>query len=132
MTVEQIARICHEVNRAYCAAIGDDSQVSWEDAPAWQKVSAVTGVKFVMDNPFAGPETQHNAWMSLKLHDGWRYGVKKDGQARVHPCLLPYDELPREQKLKDVLFRDVVRGLRPEPEVASESAGSGGCPVSGG
>lgn len=32
MTIEQIARVCHEVNRAYCESMGDTSQVPWEDA----------------------------------------------------------------------------------------------------
>ena len=32
MTEQEIARVCHEVNRAYCQAIGDNSQPTWEDA----------------------------------------------------------------------------------------------------
>jgi hypothetical protein len=28
-----IARACHEVNRAYCQALGDNSQPAWEDGP---------------------------------------------------------------------------------------------------
>ena len=28
-----IAMICHEANRAYCAANGDESQPSWNEAP---------------------------------------------------------------------------------------------------
>jgi hypothetical protein len=32
MTLEQIARVAHEVNRAYCQALGDQSQPAWEDA----------------------------------------------------------------------------------------------------
>ena len=43
MKPEQIARVCHEVNRAYCRAIGDESQPAWEDAPDWQQRSAVLG-----------------------------------------------------------------------------------------
>jgi len=30
ITKERIAKVCHEVNRAYCAGIGDNSQVPWE------------------------------------------------------------------------------------------------------
>ena len=33
LSVEEIARVCHNVNKAYCEAIGDDSQVTWEEAP---------------------------------------------------------------------------------------------------
>src|SRR5437879_1359495 len=42
--VEQVAKICHEANRAYCETIGDNSQPTWEKAPQWQKDSAINGV----------------------------------------------------------------------------------------
>ena len=44
MKAEDIAKVAHEVNRAYCEALGDTSQLSWEDAPEWQKASARAGV----------------------------------------------------------------------------------------
>ena len=37
MNIVKIAKIAHEVNRTYCIEIGDDSQLSWKDAPEWQK-----------------------------------------------------------------------------------------------
>ena len=40
MEMDSIARVCHEVNRAYCQALGDDSQPTWEEAPEWQRASA--------------------------------------------------------------------------------------------
>ncbi len=46
MTIESIAKICHEANRAYCATIGDASQLPWEESPDWQRQSAINGVKF--------------------------------------------------------------------------------------
>lgn len=44
MNAEQIAQIVHEANRAYCATIGDFSQAKWDEAPDWQKASAIDGV----------------------------------------------------------------------------------------
>lgn len=46
LTPEDIAKVCHEANRAYCAGIGDHSQKSWEESPDWQRTSAINGVKF--------------------------------------------------------------------------------------
>jgi len=37
--IEDIARMCHQINKSYCEAIGDYSQVDWENAPEWQKQS---------------------------------------------------------------------------------------------
>lgn len=113
MTVEQIAEICHEANREYCQALGDDSQKSWHYAPKWQKESAVLGVQFHLDNPNAGPQASHENWMAQKEADGWVFGGEKDGAAKTHPCMVPFDQLPREQQAKDVLFRNTVHALAP-------------------
>ena len=111
-TPAQIAKICHEVNRATCSAFGDHSQLAWEDAPSWQKESAISGVDFALGNPGAPASAQHDAWLEAKRADGWTYGPVKDAEAKTHPCCVPYDELPPEQKLKDYLFQAVVRSCR--------------------
>lgn len=111
MKTEQIARVCHEVNRAYCASIGDHSQPSWEAAPDWQKQSAVNGVSFTIDHPDAKPSDSHDSWLAEKRRDGWKYGAVKNPDAKEHPCFVPYDELPVEQRIKDYLFQAVVRAL---------------------
>jgi len=40
------ARIAHEANRVWCAENGDNSQPSWDNAPDWQRESAINGVTF--------------------------------------------------------------------------------------
>lgn len=107
MQAEQVAKIAHEVNRAYCKAIGDDSQPSWDDAPDWQKQSAVNGVNFHHANPDAGPSASHESWLAEKQAAGWKYGPVKDPDIKEHPCFVPYDDLPLEQRVKDYLFSAV-------------------------
>jgi hypothetical protein len=109
MSVEEIARVAHEVNRAYCASVGDDSQPAWEDAPDWQRRSAIDGVTYHVVHPQSTPESSHNNWMSLKEQEGWKYGETKDPVAKTHPCFRPYSELPVAQRTKDHLFIAVVR-----------------------
>lgn len=106
----EIARIAHEVNREWCAYNGDTSQPSWEDAPAWQRISAINGVTFHRANPEAGDSASHDIWMAEKLNAGWVYGeVKKpDAVPPTHPCIVPFDQLPRDQQFKDRLFRTIV------------------------
>jgi hypothetical protein len=108
---ETIAKVCHEANRAYCAAIGDLSQVPWEGAAAWQRESAVNGVRFIRDNPGAPPSASHDSWLAEKKAAGWRYGEVKDPEAKTHPAFLPYDQLPTEQKAKDYIFGAIARTL---------------------
>lgn len=114
MTPDRIARACHEVNRAYCQALGDFSQQDWESAPQWQRDSALMGVHLHLEHPEAGPEASHESWMQQKLDEGWVYGEVKDPEAKTHPCLVPFDQLPREQQAKDFLFRAVVHAVKDE------------------
>lgn len=112
MLVEKIAQVAHEVNKAYCEAMGDNTQTSWENAPQWQKESAVLGVLFHMEHPDAGPDASHNSWMKQKVDTGWKYGEVKDPENKLHPCIVPFDQLPKEQQAKDFLFRQVVHSLK--------------------
>lgn len=111
MNIEEIARVCHEVNRSYCQALGDMSQPAWDDAPEWQRSSAINGVGFHLANPNAGPDNSHNEWLKEKQATGWKFGPVKDADKKEHPCFVSYDELPTDQKAKDYLFRGLVHAL---------------------
>lgn len=113
-----IAMMCHAINAAYCQSMGDDSQPTWEDAPEWQRNSAIAGVEMHLANPDATPEQSHESWYAQKEAEGWTHGEVKDAEKKEHPCFLPYDELPIEQKAKDYLFRTTVHLVKhlPDPE----------------
>jgi hypothetical protein len=109
--IVQIARVCHEANRAYCKALGDGSQVSWDAAPQWQRDSAIAGVRFHMENPNASPSASHESWLKVKTEEGWKYGPVKNVETKEHPCFVPYDQLPVEQRAKDYIFSAIVDTL---------------------
>lgn len=105
--IEDCARFAHEVNRAYCTLMGDHSQQPWDEAPDWQRDSARNGVMAVIEG--LGPEELHERWAKQKIAEGWHYGETKDPEAKTHPCLLPYPDLPPKQRIKDELFSVAVR-----------------------
>ena len=111
LKTKEIARLCHEVNRALCEASGDMSQKPWNEAEDWQRQSAIDGVSFAKDHPESTPEDQHVAWMKQKIIDGWVYGETKDAETKTHPCLVPYSDLPFAQRIKDYAFSAIVRTL---------------------
>lgn len=106
--IEATAIVCHQTNKAYCEMLGDKAQVDWEDAPTWQTDSAIAGVEAIVNDPGMTPEDSHRGWLEHKINDGWTYGPVKDAELKTHPCMVPYDELPMEQRFKDILFRTVV------------------------
>lgn len=114
LTMEEVAQICHEANRALCEVIGDRSQqaLSWENSPEWQRLSCLDGVFFHLANPLAQASASHQNWLNMKVEEGWVYGPVKDVDKKEHPCLVHFNELPKLQQAKDHLFKAVVEALR--------------------
>lgn len=104
----QIAIICHQANKAVCEANGDHTQKDWDDAEQWQRDSAIVGVNYALANPNGSASGQHDAWMADKIANGWVYGEVKDANLKTHPCIVPYDDLPVDQRTKDYVFRAIV------------------------
>ena len=109
--IPAIAKICHEANKAYCEAIEDNSQVGWHDCEQWQKDSAIMGVTTILENPDITPQEVHEAWMKAKIADGWKYGKIKDAEKKIHYGLKEYENVYPEQKIKDILFSNIVRSF---------------------
>jgi hypothetical protein len=105
-----IARVCHEANRAVQIAFLDPLPSDhWDDAESWQRESAIEGVLKALDGE--GPEKLHESWCDFKRADGWVFGEVKSFQAKTHPCLVPYADLPYDQKIKDHVFAAIVTAL---------------------
>ena len=109
---EDVAKICHEANKAYCATVGDNSQPSWEDAPQWQKESAINGVRFHCLNENTTPADSHNSWLKEKTEQGWSWGEIKDAEKKEHPCFTAYENLPKSQQIKDYIFKNIVEAYK--------------------
>ena len=129
--IKAAAAAAHEVNRVWCEFCGDTSQPAWCDAPEWQKESAINGADAVYKNPDMTPEQQHDCWMSEKKRDGWVYGPEKNVEKKEHPCMVPYDELPAEQRVKDAFFGAVVRSVLALTQVGPVTAGVSYAPLGG-
>lgn len=110
LTVGQIAHVCHEANRALQQVTGDRVlSPHWEHAPNDQRQSSRSGVVAALDG--ATPEELHAKWCADKHEAGWVWGPKKDPLEKTHPCMVPYADLPPEQRLKDHLFAAIVQVL---------------------
>ena len=112
ISINEIAELCHEANRALCTAAGDLSQLPWKDAESWQRKAAINGVFFHLDPANDDPEKSHLNWCQQKQADGWQYGVVKDAELKLHPCLVPYEQLPVIDRAKDLVFVSIVQTLR--------------------
>lgn len=46
-------------------------------------------------------ENVHEVWSAGRIADGWRYGETRDDARKLHPCLVPYSQLPESEKEYD-------------------------------
>ena len=43
----------------------------------------------------------HDVWAETRIAQGWSYGEQRDDAQKLHPCLVPYEELPDSEKEYD-------------------------------
>lgn len=43
----------------------------------------------------------HEVWADTRIKQGWTYREQRDDELKTHPCLVPYEELPEEEKEYD-------------------------------
>lgn len=43
----------------------------------------------------------HDTWAAERIRQGWTWGKQRNDELKQHPCLVPYDELPEEEKVFD-------------------------------
>lgn len=113
MSVYSIARRCHDANRAFCLAVGETAPPPWPLAGVETHSSLQAAVRYALEHPELTPEGNHARWCERRTADGWVNGPVRDEHLKQHPCLVPYEELPRARQAQDRLFLAIVRALAP-------------------
>jgi serine phosphatase RsbU (regulator of sigma subunit) len=72
---------------------------------------------------------EHDRWCWERRLAGWTYAKKRDNSKKYHNCLIPFDNLPEEEKRKDrilvnlipSLLKDICLGAVPlSPEISEK------------
>jgi len=112
MSTELTAKVCHEVNRVLTEFVKDvPVQASWEASSEDMRTSCISGVLLVQNTPNITAADLHAEWMKQRLEAGWTCGLIKSDTHKTHPALSPYEELPEGTKLKDKVFRAIVKAM---------------------
>lgn len=112
LVVEACARVGHEV---YRTALGVSDMRSWDTALEDDKAQARAATREALsaDVSKTTPAQWHAKWCAEKAADGWRHGPVIDVERKQHPnMMLPYDQLPEEQRALDQLFVVAVESTR--------------------
>lgn len=44
----------------------------------------------------------HEVWSQTRISQGWSFGAVRDDKDKRHPMLIPFEDLPEEEKVYDI------------------------------
>lgn len=100
--IEQLAKLCTAANRGF-----DLIEDVWNMQQDFQRKSSFKSVVFRLQHPNGDLAAQHNDWLARMRAEGWIYGKLKDEQAKTHPHMVEYEQLPPIQRTKDLVFQAI-------------------------
>jgi hypothetical protein len=111
--LDDVARVVHEALAAYCHVIGE-SPATWAETPANSRQGTHSAIDAIIRGKITTRRELHDRWMGDMLRAGFKYGPRRDAEMKTHPCLLPFDDLPKDQQFKDALFLAIVKAFNEE------------------
>jgi RyR domain len=111
-TEEQAARVCHAAHCALQAVQGESlpSPPGLDDLPAELRRIVIEGVRAARQGETA--ELLHARWVRAMAALGWTWGPERDPEGRRHPNMVPFWDLPPDERDKDELFAANATVLR--------------------
>jgi len=77
----------------------------WEERDAYFRANMIQAVsKQCGKSRMTSPEKLHQAWVVAYEKMGWKYGKKRDTEAKTHPDMVPFNKLGRKEQEKDWIF----------------------------
>jgi hypothetical protein len=110
-----IAAACHSAARAYAISAGKFDTNPWEVAQFPIRTDTLEAVDLVLAG--GGAEDLHNRWLERMKEKGWTVldaAVEErtpNYDKKQHPSMVPFDELPHEERVKTVMFMENVNTM---------------------
>jgi hypothetical protein len=108
--LEKVARVAHAANSELRRQLGEPA-IEWEEMDEARRAGVIAAAEAALQHRWIGPYESHSNWVLSLAEQGWSYGPVHDPVAKLHPNMVPYDQLTPEQRQKDALFLAVVRAL---------------------
>lgn len=80
--------------------------------PAFILQFYATVERICADGYVTTPTAEHASWVRAYEAMGWKYGPIRDPVAKLHPDMVPFEELPRLEREKDEVFLDLCAFAR--------------------
>lgn len=119
ISIADIARVCHEANRAFCIAKGDHTVSTWDMLPETVQLGIIDDVRYASTNPAVTPQQLHERWAERLVAEGWQRGAVHAPDLLESPDLVDYVELTDDAKSKQRLFCSIVKSFE-APDVFTD------------
>lgn len=100
--------VAHEINRQICLLNGEEAR-SYKEMSEDIIESMERAIVDLKKGRNLGDS--HTEWFKERTAQGWTYGPVKDMDKKISPCLVPFEELPYNQKVKDCIFVGIKNAL---------------------
>jgi len=118
---DELAPVHQEDNRAAARRIPDVLALvglglaTRREAKSRKKPSDEQITRSIESNVERLAEAEHDGWAAQREKNGWRFGKERDDERKLHPLMVPYCDLPEQEKEKD---RNAVRGYPSKAKMA--------------
>jgi hypothetical protein len=117
MNQYKIAEILHNATSAIPRPDGSVI-VPWEALNDVLKDRAADTVDSLMNKMWQFPHGMsddycHLVWYNNMIDMGWTYGPTYSFEQKLHPSMVPFNELPDDEKIKDAIWSGIVYALYP-------------------
>jgi len=108
---ERAAEVVQEVVKTFSHFAKIEEVPSYKDLDPISRESLINSVAFITDNNITENKPIHDIWLEKMLKMGWTYGKDFDLEKKTHPSLVPFSNLPPEERAVDKLFRSVLKSI---------------------
>lgn len=104
----KIAEQAHAVNNVWTKEVGNETRPEWNTLSQEDKEHYIHAVSNAIDSKLYSPAEAHKQWSTWMLAQGWEHG-EYNRDEKKHPNLIPFEQLPESEKVKDILFIAVCK-----------------------
>ena len=105
-----ILTVLHNAN-AVLKKLNNEKHEELADMEPARRASIKAAIKYALENDTT-PEESHNKWLEAQEKLGYKYGLSIDREKLLHPCMVPYYQLPETQRIKDDMFVSIIYSFK--------------------
>ncbi|QQV90434.1 RyR domain containing protein [Olleya phage Harreka_1] len=110
--LEQIAKTCHAVHKAYCLQAGIKTQPEWDKVQTEHKLTIFSTIEKILSGEIKTQAQSHANFVDFKKTNGWKYGAGYSIKHKTNPRLVDFfSQLPLEDRIKESIFFECVKSF---------------------